>query len=365
MPFTPQIRNYILKALEEKILPSLQKATLTQVVVQPPFDFEDIEHWHHKRQLLDDQKPQPLQMAWYWPKEKMAAGKFPFIGFIFEGTLDHRIGITNSLANESKRLSGKKLGGAITVRVPAPAFIHFAPGIPGQNGSEPFIDPAHPGGGPSKIIWASVMDQEVRIHYCESSYEDIFSSHSLQIHDPWIINLLHLYIEESRQEPHNKHAQQSLLLVIVNRIYRQLKFENAPLANSAWPLPSIHTSTLPNSKKEYELCQSAMDFVEKHLHDKLSRAEIAQALDISADHLGRVFLQVSGMSIMRYVTNRRIEAAKLVLANGKENINEITQLTGFASAASFCAAFKRATGISPLDYRRLLEKRLSSNRRSL
>lgn len=351
MPFVPKIRKIILKALAEQILPDLQQRVIPQVIAGPPFQFDGVPHWFSQKKNLRDMQPDPVQMAWVWKRQKLQAGRYPFIGFVYEGTLDNRIGIPESFARESQKITGKKPGGIVTVRLRAPAFIYFTPFVPGHNGTMPFYDAGHPGGGASKILWASVTDSEVRVHYCYSEPDSIFSSHPLQVQDPGISRMLRLYIEEKQCAASNSAAAQSLLFVMMNRLHRLLDSSGVTLGNSAWTASSVHL--LPDgANKNRELCQKAMDYIEKCLHGDLDRNTIAKALNVSADHLGRTFLQVTGTSLMRYVTSRRVNAAKLMLAAGVENVNDISRLIGFASAASFCGSFKRLTGMSPTDYRR-------------
>lgn len=351
MPFVPQIRKIILKSLEEKILPDLQQREILQVIAGLPFRFDDVPHWVSQKKNPPDMHPDPVQMSWAWKRGRLQAGRYPFIGFVYEGTLDNRIGIPESLARDTQKITGKKPPGIVTVRLRAPAFIYFTPFVPGHNGTTSFYDASHPGGGASKIIWASVMDNEVSAHYCYSEPDSVFSSHSLQVQDPGISRLLQLYVEEKQCGAGNNIAAQSLLFVMMNRLYRLLGSPDVTLGNSSFVTSSIHLKSLaPNREKE--LCQKAMDYIERRLHSDLNRNTIAKALNVSADHLGRAFLQVTGTSLMRYVTIRRVDAAKLMLADGVENVNDISRLIGFASAASFCGSFKRLTGMSPMDYRR-------------
>jgi AraC-like DNA-binding protein len=354
MTFAPQIRRYILQALEESIVPVWQSHAVMQVLAQAPMHLDRAENWAHYGPYLESDKSISNFISWYWEEEKMAAGKFPFFGFIYEGAVDHRIAVTQSLAAQIEKATGKKPPGLISVRLKAPAFIYFAPGVPGTLGADPALE--LPPAGDCKIIWASVMDEEVRIHYYYTEADQVCGSHSIQLQDAGVIQLLRIYAEENQSEFPDNRANQSLLLIIAKRILRQLKQQNTTLANSAFALPNIHTLGLEkevHSHRDSKLCRTAMEFVEKRLHDKLNREEIAAALHVSPDYLGRVFQHTTGVSLMRYVTSRRIEAAKLVLANGTETIGEITQLVGFSSTASFSGAFKRATGYSPIDYRRL------------
>ncbi len=349
MPFLPQIRRYILRAFEEHILVDLQNKLLTQVIAGPPYDFHHVQHWQHDVQPLHDQSPHPLQVYWRWPQHRIGAGKFPFIGFVYKGMLDNKIGITETAAADYLKSTGKEIRGVVTVRIKAPGLIYFPPMMPGQDGTEPFCDTSHPGFDAAHIIWLSISSEGVLVHYCESDQDHIFSSHSIQIRDDKIMSLIQLYHEEYLILQDSAFSQ-SILFVLAKRIYRHLTTDNVSLANTSFPLPTI-PYRVNISGKDLNLCNKAADYIEKNLHRSLELEIIAQALHISVRHLSRVFRMVTGQSVMQYVTLRRIEAAKLILLHRPENIHEISQLVGFSSPASFSIVFKRIVGSSPKEYR--------------
>jgi AraC-like DNA-binding protein len=54
----------------------------------------------------------------------------------------------------------------------------------------------------------------------------------------------------------------------------------------------------------------------------------------------------------RYLTSRRIECAKALLAERKLSVTEIRLGVGFSETSSFTAAFRKLMGETPSDYRR-------------
>ena len=57
----------------------------------------------------------------------------------------------------------------------------------------------------------------------------------------------------------------------------------------------------------------------------------------------------------RYLTNRRIERAKSLLAARKLSVIEIGLNVGFSETSSFTSAFRKVTGETPTDYRRRVD----------
>lgn len=78
--------------------------------------------------------------------------------------------------------------------------------------------------------------------------------------------------------------------------------------------------------------------------------ELALLCGLSVRQLTRRFRASQGCSIGQYVANSRIDHAKRLLAGG-QSIKTIAHTLSFASASSFCFAFRRATGMTPGEFR--------------
>jgi AraC family transcriptional regulator len=78
--------------------------------------------------------------------------------------------------------------------------------------------------------------------------------------------------------------------------------------------------------------------------------ELSQLCNLSVRALTRGFRVSRGISIGEHVSHRRTEHAKLLLAAG-HSAKSAAYAVGFTSAASFSAAFHRATGETPSDFR--------------
>ena len=78
--------------------------------------------------------------------------------------------------------------------------------------------------------------------------------------------------------------------------------------------------------------------------------ELARLCDVSVSALTRGFRASKGMSIGDYVANHQLDHAKRMLAAG-ESVKAVAYALGFASSASFCHAFRRASGETPGQFR--------------
>lgn len=94
-----------------------------------------------------------------------------------------------------------------------------------------------------------------------------------------------------------------------------------------------------------------LDFIEARLADDLSLDDLAAEAFLSPFHFSRLFREATGLTPHRYVTERRVQAAREKLALHHSSLVEIALDTGFGSQANFIRVFRKATGLTPGQYR--------------
>lgn len=93
----------------------------------------------------------------------------------------------------------------------------------------------------------------------------------------------------------------------------------------------------------------------KEYNKNLSLDELATSCSMSKFHFLRIFKEIVGTSPLEYRTRIRIEHAKELLEDINLPIGEVGAQVGYSSAAYFCDAFKKNTGLSPSEYRKILQ----------
>jgi AraC-like DNA-binding protein len=104
--------------------------------------------------------------------------------------------------------------------------------------------------------------------------------------------------------------------------------------------------------------QAARAFIENNLEwGGLNPANAARALGISVRQLHLLF-EPTGTTFSRYVLARRLERARLALADGtRRKVLDIAFSCGIESSTVFYRAFRDAYGMNPTGYRRSLRER--------
>ncbi len=81
--------------------------------------------------------------------------------------------------------------------------------------------------------------------------------------------------------------------------------------------------------------------------------DAAKALNYSSKYLGKIFRQVTGESIVDYITKVKMERAKALVLSGKYKTYEISEIMGYRNTDYFTRLFKQHHGMTPMDLKRL------------
>lgn len=93
------------------------------------------------------------------------------------------------------------------------------------------------------------------------------------------------------------------------------------------------------------------EYIEEHLAEDVSLADVAAVASISPYHFARLFREAVGVSPHQYVIDRRVERAKLLLIATDWSLAAIAREVGFANGSHLTMHFRRRTGVSPRHYR--------------
>lgn len=94
-------------------------------------------------------------------------------------------------------------------------------------------------------------------------------------------------------------------------------------------------------------------YLQKNYSAEISLSILAQKVHLSPNYMSNLFKREVGMKIIDYVNNLRIEQAKSLLLGSRKTTLAIAEETGFSDAAYFSRVFKKTTGFSPAEYRKL------------
>lgn len=101
-----------------------------------------------------------------------------------------------------------------------------------------------------------------------------------------------------------------------------------------------------------EIAEQTEAYIRNHYAEPLTNNVLAEELHFHYNYLARCMKRVYGLTPMEYLTDYRLEQAKLLLLKTEISVAGIAERTGFESTAYFSRRFTRKVGISPLRYRK-------------
>ena len=80
---------------------------------------------------------------------------------------------------------------------------------------------------------------------------------------------------------------------------------------------------------------------------------LSDALHREYRSISRLFSEVEGMTIEQFFILQKIEKVKELLIYGEQNLSEISYLFGYSSVAHLSAQFKKVTGLTPTQFKKI------------
>jgi transcriptional regulator GlxA family with amidase domain len=100
--------------------------------------------------------------------------------------------------------------------------------------------------------------------------------------------------------------------------------------------------------------QNALSYAQLNLGNAISVEQLADAAHLSPRQFSRTFLAETGRSPAKAVEQLRVEAARLMMEQGRHSMDDVARETGFADRERMRRAFLRAFGQPPQTIRRNL-----------
>ena len=157
-----------------------------------------------------------------------------------------------------------------------------------------------------------------------------------------------------------KPAYSDNLIEVLQRVIVELEV-NRPESKAALVaahrkmLPGLECANTPTAPAAL-LIQRVCAYIDENYSQNIHLDELCDIAGFSKCYFSRIFKQYCRMSIVDYITQRRLEKTKELLQNPKLSVKEISYLVGYQDANYLTAVFKKWEKISPTDYRLLRRK---------
>ncbi|WP_284644527.1 response regulator transcription factor [Paenibacillus silviterrae] len=100
--------------------------------------------------------------------------------------------------------------------------------------------------------------------------------------------------------------------------------------------------------------EEAKAYIDTHLSEEVTLEEMAQLVGMSTTYFSHLFKKETNETFVQYRIRKRMEHAKALMDIPHYRIIDICQAVGYTDYPHFTKTFKKFTGYSPSEYRRLM-----------
>ena len=147
-----------------------------------------------------------------------------------------------------------------------------------------------------------------------------------------------------------------IYLIAYSGYTQQAVFEGYRWLEPSAPVKYRNSGLTPEASRSLLQNLAGLMIEEKYYHDpEISLEKLANALHAGKHHVSQVINEHLDASFFEYVNQLRIEEAKQLLAETTRSdlhVIEVAYTVGFNNKVSFNTAFKKATGMTPTEFRR-------------
>lgn len=98
-----------------------------------------------------------------------------------------------------------------------------------------------------------------------------------------------------------------------------------------------------------------IQYIDNNFTEKIAIEELAFLFRTNRSTLCKTFRTATGKTLGEYISDKKIEKAKSLLARGDKSITQIAEHLNFDSVPYFCKFFKRCTGLTPSEYQKTVK----------
>lgn len=115
---------------------------------------------------------------------------------------------------------------------------------------------------------------------------------------------------------------------------------------------SCYENGMTGGREQATAVEKVKGYIRGHLGEEMSRESLAAMVYLNPDYLSHIFKHATGCSVTGFIINERIKEAERLLSGTDMSIRDIAIACGFQSISYFSKQFRRATGMTPREFRK-------------
>ncbi|GGA02142.1 DNA-binding response regulator [Paenibacillus marchantiophytorum] len=128
-------------------------------------------------------------------------------------------------------------------------------------------------------------------------------------------------------------------------------YEAGSLYRQEQRLRELTLTDEPDTDSRKRAIEDVLRIIEKEYEQDLSLEYLSKRVHLSASYLSHIFKKATGVSVVKYMNQYRMERAKYYLDQSNYKINDVYKMVGFSDMSYFGLTFKQYFGQTPTQYR--------------
>jgi len=148
------------------------------------------------------------------------------------------------------------------------------------------------------------------------------------------------------------HTHAALVERALERLERDDSVPSMVAASgAAWHLLALLSADQVLGRAHVDPVDLALDYLQARVGQRVSVAEVAALVGLSASRLAEVFRAATGTGVLAYQTRLRMARARELLDTSDMTVASVAHAVGYDDAYYFSRHFRRVHGMSPSRYR--------------
>lgn len=116
---------------------------------------------------------------------------------------------------------------------------------------------------------------------------------------------------------------------------------------------NCHVCLLLDLGDDANVVERTKAYVNNHILGEISRSQVSKSIHVSPEYLSRVFRQKTGQSLVEYITDVKMNAAREMLSHSDKPVSQIASQLGYSNFSYFSQLFRSHFSLSPSEFRRM------------
>jgi len=327
--------NSILHILENKVLPLVLRDGLQRFVVAQP-QLQQMRQYQHISFKSKPQQGPRKGMRTYtfsnvsaiWPRDFLLETRAPMLTFVLQGQADLNCG-------------------DYVMKLPEDYGVLVPGDVPRWSGN---TDIYHLGDDAQRFSHTiHFVENSGSLHVWMANQQG--NEHTtdnvsrLLVHNSSLLRLLEeMQREFEKKRRRNEEIARRLLELFLLSLIRDLHEERC-----VYSFAQVSEDSFPG--QTYNSIVEAQKYIQRHLHEHLTQDKVASVVRLSRTQFIRCFREETGQTFNQFVTNCRLDRAKVLLRTTNFPLTFVYQSLGYKSSSHFNALFCKATGMLPREFR--------------